>query len=188
MDLSLALTQGFRNAPRLYGDTTVRPPPRISGIQSGLRAAGAEFTTGIYDGVTGLFSQPYHGAREGGTLGFAQGVGKGLGGFILKDLAAITAPFGYTMKGMHMEIIKGRQPTKLVRRARIQQGTIDFVELKEAERKQQLAKVNASWKAVQRIRRQNDLKKQEGIQGRVKSFGQQSNTRNRNSSMQLQKA
>lgn len=86
MDLSLAVAQGFHNAPRLYGDTTgthscifllilwsvltiqclprnnilisltVRTTTRISGFHSGLRAAGEEFVFGIYDGVTGLVS------------------------------------------------------------------------------------------------------------------------------------
>ena len=98
MDLSLAIAQGFHNAPRLYGDDTVRTPPRISGFHSGLRAAGSEFTFGIYDGVTGLVLQPYHGARKNGTLGFFQGVGKGIGGFVLKDLAASIGPLGYTLK------------------------------------------------------------------------------------------
>ena len=40
MNFTLALAKGFHNAPRLYGDTTVRPHEKISGFQSGLRAAG----------------------------------------------------------------------------------------------------------------------------------------------------
>lgn len=118
MDLSLAIAQGFHNGPRLYGDSTVRTPPRISGIQSGLRAAGSEFTYGVYDGVTGLWIQPYHGARKNGALGFVQGVGK-CSGFVFKDLAAIIGPFGYTLKGVHKELIKSRQPTAFVRKARM---------------------------------------------------------------------
>jgi hypothetical protein len=39
MDFTLALAKGFHNAPKLYGDT-VRPAERITGLQSGLRAAG----------------------------------------------------------------------------------------------------------------------------------------------------
>ena len=126
MDLALAIAQGFHNAPRLYGDKTVRKPTRISGIQSGLRAAGEEFVYGIYDGWTGLVLQPYHGAKDEGPLGLVKGVGKGLGGFVLKDLAAILGPFGYTMKGIHKEIQKGRQPTNFIRKARIIQGQKDL--------------------------------------------------------------
>ena len=99
MDLSLAIAQGFHNAPRLYGDTTVRKPTRITGFHSGLRATGEEFVFGIYDGVTGLVLQPYRGAKQRGTIGFVSGVGKGFGGFILKDFAALTAG-AYIFKGV----------------------------------------------------------------------------------------
>lgn len=43
VDLAMALAQGFHNAPRLYGDDTVRKPVRITGCHSGLRAAWSEF-------------------------------------------------------------------------------------------------------------------------------------------------
>ena len=42
VDLAMALAQGFHNAPRLYGDDTVRKPVRITGCHSGLRAAWSE--------------------------------------------------------------------------------------------------------------------------------------------------
>lgn len=40
MDFTLSLAKGFHNAPRLYGDLSVRPHERITGFQSGLKAAG----------------------------------------------------------------------------------------------------------------------------------------------------
>ena len=40
MDFTLALAKGFHNAPRLYGDTSVRPHEHITGFQSGIKAAG----------------------------------------------------------------------------------------------------------------------------------------------------
>lgn len=40
MDFTLSLARGFHNAPKLYGDDSVRPHERITGFQSGLRAAG----------------------------------------------------------------------------------------------------------------------------------------------------
>ena len=167
MDLSLAIAQGFHNAPRLYGDTTVRTPPRISGIQSGLRAAGSEFAFGMYDGVTGLWLQPYHGARKNGALGFVQGVGKGLGGFLLKDLAAIIGPFGYTLKGVHKEIIKGRQPTAFIRRARMIQGAKDIRALDSMARERELTKLDAAWRIISEIRKEDEAQKEEGLKGRV---------------------
>jgi hypothetical protein len=167
MDLSLAIAQGFHNAPRLYGDSTVRTPPRISGIRSGLRAAGSEFVFGVYDGVTGLVTQPYHGAREGGALGLVQGIGKGLGGFVLKDLAAIIGPFGYTLKGVHKELIKGRQPTAFIRRARMIQGGQDVLELSETAKEHVLTKVEAAWRIISDIQKEHDAQTEEGLKGRI---------------------
>ena len=167
MDLSLAIAQGFHNAPRLYGDSTVRTPPRISGIHSGLRAAGSEFTFGVYDGVTGLFLQPYHGARENGALGFVQGIGKGIGGFVLKDLAAIIGPFGYTLKGVHKELIKGRQPTAFIRRARMIQGGEDIRALDGMAKERETTKIDAAWRIMSEIEKEDAAKKEEGLKGRV---------------------
>ena len=121
IDISHAISQGFHNAPRLYGDK-VRPAPRITGMHSGLRAAGREFRFGIYDGVTGLVLQPYHGAKDHGVLGLVEGFGKGLGGFIIKDLSAFIAPWGYAMKGIEQEFSKTTQPTAYLRRAQMSSG------------------------------------------------------------------
>ena len=167
MDLSLAIAQGFHNAPRLYGDNTVRTPPRISGFHSGLRAAGSEFTFGIYDGVTGLVLQPYHGARKHGALGFVQGVGKGIGGFVLKDLAAIFGPFGYTLKGVHKELVKGRQPTAFIRTARMVQGSKDAQALDGKVKQEELTKIEAAWRIVSEIRKEDEAQKEEGLKGRI---------------------
>ena len=167
MDLSLAIAQGFHNAPRLYGDNTVRTPPRISGFHSGLRAAGSEFTFGIYDGVTGLVLQPWHGARNNGALGFVQGVGKGIGGFVLKDLAAIIGPFGYTLKGVHKELIKGRQPTAFICKARMVQGGQDAQALDAKAKQSDLTKIEAAWRIILEIRKEDEARKEEGLKGRV---------------------
>jgi hypothetical protein len=122
MHFSLALTQGFHNAPRLYGDETVRRPPRITGFHSGLRAGRDEFVYGIKDGVTGLWKLPVKGAKEGGVLGAVRGVAMGVGGFVLKDIAALMGPGSYFMKGLDEEASKKHQPTAFLRRARIIQG------------------------------------------------------------------
>lgn len=84
MDLAESIAQGFHNVPRLYNDTTVRPKENVTGLQSGLKAAGMDFAHGIYDGVTGVVTQPINGAKEGGVAGFVAGVGKGLSGLVLK--------------------------------------------------------------------------------------------------------
>ncbi|KAG8529597.1 uncharacterized protein KY384_006234 [Bacidia gigantensis] len=169
MDLSLAIAQGFHNAPRLYGDETVRTAPKVNGIKSGLRAAGLEFTLGFYDGFTGLYLQPYNGARQNGAKGFVQGVGKGLGGFVLKDISAVISPVGYAMKGVHKEIVKGRDPVVKVRKARITQGQKEYEGMGQEKEELMMAraKVDAAWRVVCELRREDEMKKQEGMKGRL---------------------
>jgi hypothetical protein len=129
MTLTLALTQGFHNAPRLYGDQTVRRPHRITGFHSGLRAGRDEFVYGIHDGVTGLWRLPIRGAKEGGVLGCVKGIGMGFGGLLLKDIAAIMGPPAYFMKGCFDETQKKHQPTSFLRRSRIAQGRVELARL-----------------------------------------------------------
>lgn len=170
MDLSLAIAQGFHNAPRLYGDSTVRTPVRVSGIQSGLKAAGSEFVFGIYDGVTGLWLQPYRGAKENGAVGFVQGVGKGFGGFILKDLAAIIGPFGYTLKGVHKELVKSKKQklTHFIRNAKQLQGKQELSALDESTKRQVSDRIDAAWKIVMEIKHELEITQQkEGLIGRI---------------------
>ena len=40
MDFTLSLARGFHNAPKLYGDESVRQPDKVTDLQSGLKAAG----------------------------------------------------------------------------------------------------------------------------------------------------
>jgi UDP:flavonoid glycosyltransferase YjiC (YdhE family) len=132
LNLMVGITQGFHNAPRLYGDETVRRPARVSGFKSGLRAGRDEFLYGIWDGWTGVVTQPYHGAKEHGVIGGLEGTAVGIGGFFLKNLAA---PFGlltYPVKGVEREMVKGRQPTKFIRKARIVQGAKELRALRDA--------------------------------------------------------
>ena len=41
MDFTYNLARGFHNAPKLYGDETVRESPKITDIKSGLKASGS---------------------------------------------------------------------------------------------------------------------------------------------------
>jgi UDP:flavonoid glycosyltransferase YjiC (YdhE family) len=133
MDISLAVARGFHNAPRLYGDDTVRRPIRISGYKSGLRAGRNEFIYGVYDGFTGVVTLPYRGAKEKGVLGFLDGFGMGFGGLILKNIAALVGPPAYISKGIHKEIQKSRQPTAFLRKARIVQGSKEIKAIKDSD-------------------------------------------------------
>ena len=168
MDLSLAVAQGFHNSPRLYGDNTVRRPTRITGIKSGLKAAGEEFTYGIYDGVTGLVVQPYTGARDNGAFGFVKGVGMGLTGFVLKDLAAIFGPFGYTFKGIHKQLLKHKQPTNFIRKARILEGQRDLRELDEKGQQEAMEVISHGWLVVKQVWAIMEEKRAQGLAGKIK--------------------
>ncbi|KAI1469484.1 glycosyltransferase family 1 protein [Daldinia caldariorum] len=151
VDLSLALAQGFHNAPRLYGDETVRHPIRVTGIRSGLKAAGYEFVYGIYDGFTGLVRLPIRGAREDGVKGALAGVGMGLTGFILKNISAVFGPIGYTLKGISKQMDHGKQPLKHLRRARIIQAQRELSVLTEAEHKAATDKVFRGWQVMHQL-------------------------------------
>ncbi|KAL2161569.1 hypothetical protein VTH06DRAFT_8131 [Thermothelomyces fergusii] len=87
----LGLARGFRNAPKLYNDETVRPLEKVTGFTSGVRVAGKELGMGLYDGTTGLFTQPWKGAQKEGAKGLVKGFGKGIGGFFLKNSSAVMA-------------------------------------------------------------------------------------------------
>lgn len=136
-------------------------------MKSGLKAAGEEFVFGIYDGVTGLVVQPYTGARDGGPTGFVKGVGMGLTGFVLKDLAALFGPVGYTFKGVHKELLKGRQPTKFIRKARILEGQRDLGALDDHESKKAIETVIHGWSVVQQVWAIMDEKRAEGLRGKI---------------------
>jgi hypothetical protein len=100
MDFTLGIARGFHNAPKLYGDDTVRPQEKVTDFQSGLKAATKvgtkipsqreyadqkqEFGYGMFDGITGLVTQPLRGAEKEGAAGLIKGIGKGIGGLVLK--------------------------------------------------------------------------------------------------------
>lgn len=151
-DLSLALAQGFHNAPRLYGDDTVRRPPRVTGYRSGLRAAREEFMYGIYDGWTGVVRLPIRGAKKAGVAGALKGTGMGLMGFVLKNTSAIIGPWGYTMRGVVKQVERSRHPERFVRRARIAQGQRESRMLPSSERKRLRGEVIEGWNIFTELR------------------------------------
>ena len=63
-EMNVALTQGWQNLPRLYGDTNIRKAGKVTGIGTGLVEAAKGFTLGLADAATGVFEQPYLGAQK----------------------------------------------------------------------------------------------------------------------------
>ena len=148
MELSVSITEGFHNAPKLWGDDTVRPQQQVSDFKSGAKAVGKEFTFGWYDGVTGLVTQPWKGAQKEGASGFLKGIGKGIGGFVTKPGAALFGIPGYIMKGIHKEVQKlfGSNVQNYIIASRAAQGYEEWLQSSDAEKEDVIVR----WKLIQK--------------------------------------
>lgn len=124
LNFTMGLARGFRNAPRLYNDDTIRPEERVTGFRSGLKVAGKEFGLGFYDGLSGLVMHPIKGAEKEGGIGLLKGVGKGIGGLILKPAAGVWSIPAYTMQGVHAEVrnLFGRSSINYIISSRVVEG------------------------------------------------------------------
>ena len=137
-DMLHAVTLGFRNAPRLYGDRTVRPPPQnIKGFRQGVKVGGKELCLGLYDGSTGLVRLPYLDTKQDGIAALPAGVARGIGGLVLKPVAGTLGMIDNTNRGVNASLRKIFRDTektdRYLRKARIAQGSADIRELQEAE-------------------------------------------------------
>ena len=148
MELSMSLTKGCHNLPKLWGDDTVRPQAQVSDFMSGAKAAGKEFGLGWYDGVTGLVTQPWKGAQKEGASGFFKGIGKGMGGFVTKPGAALLGIPGYMMKGVHKEVQKlfGSNVQNYIVASRAAQGYEEWLQSSDAEKQDVIVR----WKLIQK--------------------------------------
>ncbi|KAF5531591.1 sterol 3-beta-glucosyltransferase [Fusarium napiforme] len=77
LDLPYAVTEGMRNAPKLYGGK-VYDPGAVTDWKSGGIAAGKNFAHGMVEGIGGIVMEPVRGAKKEGAAGAAKGVGIGL--------------------------------------------------------------------------------------------------------------
>lgn len=147
MEMTMGITKGFHNAPKMWGDDTVRPQPKVSGAKSGAQAIGKEFAYGMYDGVTGLVTQPWNGAKKEGATGFFKGVGKGVGGIIAKPGAALFGIPGYLFQGAYKESQKlfGSNVQDYIVASRTAQGYDDWLHSSEEEKQGVIER----WKLIQ---------------------------------------
>ena len=133
------LANGFHNAPLyLLRDTTVRRRDQITGIGSGTKAAGKEFTLGLFDGLTGLVIHPFMGAWRDGLAGLGKGVGQGLGGLVFKSGAAAFGIPGYTLKGLEKQLAKrySRDLKAKILTVRLRQSLTDYSRASEEEKQE----------------------------------------------------
>ncbi|SMY23427.1 unnamed protein product [Zymoseptoria tritici ST99CH_1A5] len=200
MDFTMNLARGFHNAPKLYGDETVRKQDKVTDLKSGIRAATKEFGFGMYDGITGLVTQPMKGASEGGAAGFVKGIGKGIGGIMLKPGAAIFGIPGYTMKGVYKELQKnfGSSVNNYIIAARTAQGFDEYSHASPEERADVVMRWNVLHKDLKKKRNPDELvrdilaeqmrKKEAWLDGRMpkKKGSSSSNTQGQDGSTRRQ--
>ncbi|CAO2649706.1 Nn.00g009980.m01.CDS01 [Neocucurbitaria sp. VM-36] len=148
VDISVNLTRGMHNIPKLWGDDTVRPQERVSDFKSGVKAVGREFGFGFYDGISGLVTQPWKGAQENGASGFVKGVGKGIGGFIAKPGAACLGILSHTMQGFSKEVQKlfGSDAQTYIVASKAAQGYGEWLQSTDAEKQDVIVR----WKLIQK--------------------------------------
>ncbi|KAH6608969.1 glycosyltransferase family 28 [Trichoderma cornu-damae] len=136
MNFCLGLAKGFRNIPRLYNDDTVRAIEKVTDFNSGVRVAGKEFGLGLYDGISGLVTQPVRGAQKEGAAGLIKGVGKGIGGLIAKPAAGFWGLPAYVMQGAYAELNKflSRSVQNYIITSRVVQGERELQNASEGEK------------------------------------------------------
>ncbi|KAH7142697.1 hypothetical protein B0J13DRAFT_636314 [Dactylonectria estremocensis] len=103
MNFTLGAAKGFRNVPRLYHDDLIRPVEKVTSLGTGIKVAGKGLGYGVFDGITGLVIQPWKGAEKEGAQGLVKGIGKGIGGFLMKPAAGICGFPAYAMQGVNAE-------------------------------------------------------------------------------------
>lgn len=83
VDIPHAAAEGFRRAPRLYGEEP-KDYGTVHDWKSGAKVGGKNFVGGMTGGVTGLFTQPLKGAMEEGAAGAVKGFARGTMGLATK--------------------------------------------------------------------------------------------------------
>ena len=123
VDIPFALAEGLRNAPLMYGDKPRDFGP-VTDWKSGGVVAGKGLVFGIYDGISGLVTEPIKGARKEGAIGALKGFGKGLGGIYWKPNAGLAGLLGYTVQGIYKSVYSAIHTgtRKAIAKARREEG------------------------------------------------------------------
>ncbi|CAH0031058.1 unnamed protein product [Clonostachys rhizophaga] len=123
IDIPLALTEGLRAVPRLYG-TPVRKHDPVDNFQSGLVVAGKTFCEGMAGGVSDIFVHTYHGKKVEGAAGATKGLGKGVASFVTKTTSATLGLFSYPAQGLYRSAWAAThvEPRKMMIMAKLTEG------------------------------------------------------------------
>ncbi|XP_014556216.1 glycosyltransferase family 1 protein [Bipolaris victoriae FI3] len=103
VSMPLALAEGFRYAPKLYGDD-VKDHGKVKDWKSGGMIAAKNFGTGFYEGITDIVTKPRDGAKKEGAVGFMKGVGKGSLNMVTKPGSAMFGLMAYPAQGIYKSI------------------------------------------------------------------------------------
>lgn len=144
LDLPLAITDGLRNAPQLYGGEVYERDDIVDWKSGGVVAAKT-FRHGVVDGFKGLVQEPARGAKQDGTIGAIKGVGVGILNLGSKVGSGSLGIVSYTGDGVYQSIRAaiGKGTSKQIARACLQEnphalhsavgdGTVDIQSILEA--------------------------------------------------------
>ncbi|KAJ5214400.1 hypothetical protein N7449_001569, partial [Penicillium cf. viridicatum] len=134
--VGMALTQGLHNAPRIWGDHTVRPLDNIHDFPSGLKACGKELCFGVYDGVTGLVTHPSSSARHQSALGALSRVGIGILSGLSKTTSGLSAIVTYPLGGLDAEVTQyfSRKYVSPMDIQLVEEGRSEYAKLSDEDR------------------------------------------------------
>ncbi|KAH7150277.1 hypothetical protein B0J13DRAFT_549849 [Dactylonectria estremocensis] len=103
VDVPLALAEGLRNSPRLYGEVVSSHEP-VTDVKDGCVVAAKNFGVGFYEGITGIVTKPMEGAKKEGAVGLLKGIGKGSMGLITKPGSAMFGLLAYPAQGAYKSV------------------------------------------------------------------------------------
>ncbi|KAI1844707.1 hypothetical protein JX266_009163 [Neoarthrinium moseri] len=106
--LADAIAKLLHHTPVLYGDTTVRKWPRVTGVVDGCAVGGKYLGLGIYDGLADWVVLPCKGAKEEGAFGAFKGFLRAPGSTIFKMAAGIAGIVGHPFFGIYKDSKKIR--------------------------------------------------------------------------------
>ncbi|CAI7567852.1 unnamed protein product [Penicillium pancosmium] len=99
VDIPLAMTEGMRNVPCLYGEKP-QHQGSVTGIKSGFALGGVGFALGMLEAVSDLIVKPYEGIRKDGAKGAVVGIGKGMANMTSKAGCAMFGIVVYPSVGI----------------------------------------------------------------------------------------
>lgn len=111
IDIPLALTEGMRALPQLYGDTSYSHHAPITDWKSGSRVGAKSFTDGIRQGTSDIFSQTFARKKREGARGVAKGLAMGLVSLTAKTSAAAVGLVAYPCQGVYRSLYNATHKT-----------------------------------------------------------------------------